>query len=212
MAHTHRPGQSAGELGVWATVVVLQVVLVEIERRVFHSSGSTTILSDLWHNSSDVLQALISGSPVFVCFITGWSLSKLLAQRLDVVAGIVNIAALILSGVWAIAIGWARLHTQIPVDYEQAWPIVAVSCAVNTFCFLLVHRIKSVGALTYTVHMFWDIVATLIGAISLYRGSLQPTSRHDAQATIIMGLFMIFHWPVTWLIHRLTRKKSSLRA
>lgn len=198
MAHHHGPGDGRGEQVAWVICIILQAALVIVEWQYQRLTHSGALLSDWLHNSSDVLQAFISGLPTFLLWFGLDGRWRWWRHRCSRLAEAVNVGALVGSGLWAIGLGWIKLHQSAVVDYDRAWPVAAASCGVNVVCFVLIHRFPAGRARTYAVHLFWDVVATFVAWLSLLRGAVAPDPLLDPLATIVIGLMMLLHWPVVW--------------
>lgn len=188
----------------WGLVLIVQGVVARWEWLGSQQSHSLALLSDMLHNANDVLLIILTGVPAYALIFSSNQQPPRWTAAWRRLALIINVAALMGSGLYSIQLGVQHLrYANRVVDYHHAWPIAFASLLANLFIYLVLrphHHHHDVRAFGW--HQLWDIVSALAAAVLLWTGTRVVFPQLDAAISVLIGVAMTLHWPVTVLAER----------
>lgn len=185
----------------WLLALLIQIGVVIVEIMAIDQSDSRALVSDALHNSADVLLLIMTAVP-FILAARRYPKARQIthARRASLV---VNVIALVSSGLVGIMIGVESLHHLQPVQYEHAWPAAVASLLGNILIYGVVRPFHhDHGSKVFGWHQLWDVGAAMTAAIVLWAGTFTKTPHLDGIACIAIGVAMCLHWPMAWLFER----------
>lgn len=198
------PDPESRERRAWVWAAALQASAVVVELLVAPRANSGTLWSDAAHNGNDILLICLSAWPSWATVITRRKFEPTRKSRWRHRAEIVNIFTLMATGAAIMYTGYLGLtgRPQI-VHFDQAWPILALSCAVNILVYAVIRPFRQHGHVQVLGwHQLWDVGTSLLATIILWAGSRVSDPSLDKVAMIIIGTAMFLHWPLHALLAR----------
>ena len=185
----------------WLLALLIQIAVVIVEIIAVNRPDSRALISDALHNSSDVLLLIMTAVP-FMLAAKRYPKAQQITQARRA-SLVVNVVALVGSGLVGIMIGVESLHRLQPVHYDHAWPAAVTSLLGNILIYGVVRPFHhDHGSKVFGWHQLWDVGAALLAAITLWAGSRVNVPQLDSIACIGIGVAMCLHWPMVWLFER----------
>ncbi|HPI88754.1 MAG TPA: cation diffusion facilitator family transporter [Spirochaetota bacterium] len=165
MAHTHHHHEhhhhsSRGKL---ISVIILNLIITASEFIGGTVSGSLSLISDAWHNLSDV-----------VSLVLGYAGEKISARhpskrytfglkRFEVFVALINALALVAIGIYIIYEAIDRTRNPVPIDFKIMLPVALIGLSGNIFSLivLLKNRKDNINMRAAFLHLFYDAVSSV---------------------------------------------------
>lgn len=186
---------------MWMLALLIQVAVVIVELIAIDRSDSRALISDMLHNSADVLLLMMTAVPFIMAAARQPDYRAI--KRFQRATLIVNIIALTGSGATGILIGLETFNHHQPVHYEHAWPAAVASLVGNILIYGVVRPFRhDHGSKVFGWHQLWDVGAALTATVALWAGTRINVPQLDGIACITIGIAMCLHWPMAWLFER----------
>lgn len=181
----------------WALALAIQAIVIWFEWISSHRSHSQALISDILHNSIDIVLVMVTALPLVV------RLEPRAQQAAKSFSAVTNVVAFIAAGMAAIVLGLRSFDLPEQVIYSLAWPAAVASVVGNFLIFKIVEAFRQDhGAKVFGWHQLWDVGAALGAAVCLFLGSQFNLPYVDGVGSILIGVFMLLHWLVDATFNR----------
>ncbi|GEM_PF-2575958 len=192
-----QPNGRASVRRAWTSALVIQAAVIWFEYVSSGRSHSQALISDILHNSADILLVFMTAVPL----VMRPAPEIMKASKNFSVA--INVIFLMAGGVAGVWIGIRALKDPQLVIYSLAWPAALASLIGNLLIYGVVRPFRhDHGARIFGWHQLWDVAAAMTATLALWFGSKINAPYLDAFASITIGVFMFCHWPVAMLFDR----------
>lgn len=170
-AHHHDHGRMHGSR--LALVILFNALITVAEFIGGFFSGSLALVSDAWHNLSDVLSLMLGYAGEKISSKEGAKHYTFGLRRFEVLAALLNSLALLLVGVYIVYEAALRFIHPSPINLSIMLPVAFIGLAGNflSLVFLFRSRHDSINIRAAFLHLFYDAlssVAVIIAAVALY--------------------------------------------
>jgi len=163
--HHHHTPASAGRL---LAVIAFNIIITLAEFIGGLLSGSLALVSDAWHNLSDVLSLMLGYAGEKVSQRGGGSGYTFGLKRFEVLIALVNAVSLLAIGIFIVYEAVMRFINPGVIDVSIMLPVALVGLAGNAFSILalLKNRKDNINLRAAFLHLFYDTVSSVavIGA------------------------------------------------
>jgi cobalt-zinc-cadmium efflux system protein len=136
-------------------------------------SGSLALLSDAWHNLSDVLSLMLGYAGEKVSETHSSKKYSFGLKRFEVLIALINALSLAGIGIYIVYEAITRFFHPVPVNVKIMLPVAAIGLAGNVFSILVLSKNKdsNINMKAAFMHLLYDAissVAVIIAGIILY--------------------------------------------
>ncbi len=136
-------------------------------------SGSLALLSDAWHNLSDVLALLLGYTGERISEGESSKKYSFGLKRFEVLIAFINALSLVAIGIFILYEAVIRFIHPVPIDPSIMIPIAAIALLGNVFSIMVISRSKdsNLNMKAAFLHLFYDAIssiAVIITGIILY--------------------------------------------
>ncbi len=167
--HSHVPDSKPRLLAV----IIFNVIITVSEFAGGLISGSLALLSDAWHNFSDVLSLMLGYAGEKVSEKEGNEQYTFGLKRFEVLIALINSTALFAVGVYIVYEAVNRYLNPQPVDISIMLPVAGIGLLGNAFSILVLASKKddSLNMKAAFLHLLYDAIssfAVIIAGIVMY--------------------------------------------
>ena len=175
--HTHNLDHHHGHEAMHGSRLVLVILfntLITVAEFVGgFLSGSLALVSDAWHNLSDVLSLMLGYAGERVSRKEGARHYTFGLRRFEVLAALINSLALLFIGVYIVYEAAQRFLHPSPIRLSIMVPVAFIGLAGNLLSLIVLFRSrhKTLNIRAAFLHLFYDAlssVAVIIAAVALY--------------------------------------------
>ena len=168
-AHHHRPA-SKGRL---AAVIFFNVIITIAEFIGGLFSGSLALVSDAWHNLSDVLALMLGYAGERVSEKEGASHYTFGLKRFEVLIALINAVTLVFIGIFIVYEAVQRFINPVAIDVFIMVPVALIGLAGNAFSILVLARNRddNLNMKAAFLHLLYDTIssaAVIVTGLVLY--------------------------------------------
>ena len=189
--HAHHRPASKVRLAV---VILFNVIITLAEFIGGLLSGSLALISDAWHNLSDVLSLMLGYAGEKVSERQGGEHFTFGLKRFEVIIALVNAASLLAIGIFIVYEAVQRFLNPVAIDVTIMIPVAVIGLAGNAFSILVLARNRhdNLNLKAAFLHLFYDTVSSVaviaVGIILHYTGLLWL----DLVISILIVVMMVY--------------------
>jgi cobalt-zinc-cadmium efflux system protein len=136
-------------------------------------SGSLSLISDAWHNLSDVLALMLGYTGERVSEADSSKKYSFGLKRFEVLIALINALSLVAVGIYILYEAVIRFINPVPVNPSIMIPVAAVALAGNVFSIMIISKSKdsNLNMKAAFLHLLYDAissVAVIIAGVIMY--------------------------------------------